>query len=151
MTTLHKILSAYDTTQYATAHGTKIHARLQHVVIDGDNTRGDTELVKRVRDNPALMSFFAPSTRTEVPIAGTINNRFISRRIDRLVINDIKKVIQILDYKTDTDRTAFHDKYVIQLCEYAHLLRAIYPGYKITAHILWTHDFSLENVPVMSL
>lgn len=151
MTTLHNILSVHDATQHATAHGTQMHTRLQHVVIDGDNTRGDTELVKYVCSNPELTPFFAPCARTEVPIAGTINNRFISRRIDRLVIDDTNKTIQILDYKTDTDRTAFHDKYVIQLREYARLLHAIYPDYKITAHILWIHDFSLENVPVKSL
>ena len=151
MTTLHNILSAHDATQHATAHGTQMHARLQHVVIDGDNAHGDIELIKRARANVALLPFFAPNSRTEVPIAGTINNRFVSRRIDRLIIDDTNKTIQILDYKTDTDRTAFHDKYVIQLREYARLLHAIYLGYKITAHILWTYDFSLENVPVKSL
>ena len=37
MTTLHNILSTYDSAQHATAHGTQMHARLQRVVIDGDN------------------------------------------------------------------------------------------------------------------
>lgn len=151
MTTLHNILSTYDSAQHATAHGTQMHARLQRVVIDGDNTRGDIDLVSQVCANSALLPFFGPNSMTEVPIAGTINNRFVSRRIDRLVIDDVNKTIRILDYKTDTDRIVYHDKYMIQLREYAVLLRAIYPGHKITAHILWTHDFSLENVPVKSL
>ena len=151
MTTLHNILSAHDGAQHATAHGTQMHARMQHIVIDGDNTHGDAELVKQVQANHELLQFFGPNSRTEVPIAGTINNRFISRRIDRLVIDDTNKIIKILDYKTDVDHAAFHDKYVIQLREYARMLHAIYPDYKITAHILWTHDFSLEKVPVMSL
>ena len=151
MTTLNDILSAHDRTNFATSRGTQTHARLQNIVIDGANTHGDFELIQQIKSRPELLPFFTLTAGTEVPIAGTINNRFISRRIDRLVIDDTNKTIQILDYKTDTDRTAFHDKYVIQLREYARLLHAIYPDYNITAHILWIHDFSLENVPVKSL
>ena len=151
MTTLHSILSAHDGIKHATAHGTKTHARLQHVEIDGENIRGDGDLIKSIRANPALLPFFGPNSKSEVPIAGTINNRFVSRRIDRLVVDHATKAIKILDYKTDTERTTFHDKYVVQLREYATLLRAIYPDYTITAHILWTYDFSLENIPVKQL
>lgn len=151
MTILNDILSAHDRTHFATMRGTQMHLRLQHVIIDGDTMYGDAELVSLICQKTSLLPFFTKKSRTEVPIAGTINNRFISRRIDRLVINDTTKTIRLLDYKTDADRAIFRDKYIIQLREYAHLLRAIYPGYKISAHILWTHDFSLENVPVMSL
>lgn len=151
MTTLNDILSAHDRTNFATSRGAQTHARLQNIVIDGANTRGDSELIQLIQSNPELVPFFVAAAMTEVPIAGTINNRFISRRIDRLLIDQENRTIAILDYKTDVDRTAFHDKYVIQLREYATLLRAIYSDYTITAHILWTHDFLLENVPVMSL
>lgn len=151
MTTLNDILSAHDRTNFATSRGTQTHARLQNIVIDGANTRGDFELIQQIKSRPELLPFFTSTAGTEVPIAGTINNRFISRRIDRLVIDDTTKTIKILDYKTDANRAIFCDKYMIQLREYAHLLRAIYPGYKISAYILWTHDFSLEKVPVMSL
>ena len=151
MTTLNDILSAHDRTHFATSRGAQTHTRLQNIVIDVANTRGDSELIQLIQSKPELVPFFVASTMTEVPIAGTTNNRFISRRIDRLVIDKATKTIKILDYKTDVDRTVFHDKYVIQLREYAGLLRAIYPDYKILAYILWTHDFSLENVPVKSL
>ncbi len=151
MTTLHNVLSAYDGTQHATARGAQMHARLQRVVIDGTNHTGDAELVQMIQSKPELLPFFGTNSRPEVPIAGTINNRFVSRRIDRLVVDDACKTIKVLDYKTDIDRDVFRDKYVIQLREYALLLHALYPDYKIGAYILWTHDFSLENVPVMSL
>ena len=83
---------------------------------------------------------------TEVPVAGYINGRFVSRRIDRLVINDDKKEVSILDYKTDVDKSTFHDKYVAQIKEYVTLLYGIYPEYKIHAYLLWLNDFSLEEV-----
>ena len=84
--------------------------------------------------------------KTEVPIAGTINGRFISRRIDRLFTDDENKRVYVLDYKTDTDRAAFHDKYVEQINEYKTLLRDIYPNYEIRGYILWLHDFSVEEI-----
>ena len=151
MTTLHNILSAHDSAMHATAHGTQMHGRLQHIVIDGPNTRGDSGLVRLIQRNPDLVPFFAPNSRVEVPIAGTINNRFISRRIDRLRIDDDAKSISILDYKTDINHNTFRDKYIIQLREYMTLLRTLYPDYKISAYILWTHDFSLEKLPVKPL
>ena len=151
MVTLHKILSAYDSAHYASEKGTQTHARLQGIRIDGKNTTGDSELVQIIQKHPELVPFFGSDSKTEVPIAATINKRFISRRIDRLVIDATNKTIKILDYKTDINRTVRHDRYVNQLCEYATVLHAIYPDYKILAYILWTHDFSLENVPVKSL
>lgn len=151
MTTLHNILSAHDSVVFATTHGTQMHARLQNVVIDGNITRGDSELVEKIQNVPDLLPFFTPNSRVEVPIAGTINNRFISRRIDRMVIDDISKNIDVLDYKTDTDYNVFRDKYISQLREYVTLLRTIYPDYTIGAYILWTHDFSLEKLPIKPL
>lgn len=151
MATLHKILSAHDGVKFASEHGTQTHVRLQHIIIDGEKIHGDAELARTIAAIPELRKFFSPASRTEVPIAGTINGRFISRRIDRLLIDNATKSILILDYKTDVDCTAFRDKYVIQLREYATLLRAIYPDYKISAYILWTHDFLLEKLPIKPL
>lgn len=151
MTALNDILTTHDRKKFAVTHGIKMHIRLQRVIIDGDRTCGDPELVSLIRQNPSLLQFFAKNSQTEVSIAGVINTRFISRRIDRLIVNQRNKTIAILDYKTDIDCDAFRDKYVAQLREYATLLHAIYPDYKITAHILWTHDFSLENIPIKPL
>lgn len=151
MTALHKILQTYQNTSRATATGTKMHARLQRVFIDGSNTTGDADLISKISQNHEIAYLFAPSSQTEVPIAGIINSKFISRRIDRLIIDDQKKVIKILDYKTDTSHDTYHDIYVAQIREYASLLHAIYPDYKITGYILWTHDFSLEKVTIKSL
>ena len=151
MTTLHNIFSARAPAKHDTAHGTHMPSRIQHIIIDGPNTRGDSGLVRLIQRNPDLVPFFAPHSRVEVPIAGTINNRFISRRIDRLCVDDDAKSISILDYKTDINHNTFRDKYIIQLREYMTLLRTLYPDYKISAYILWTHDFSLEKLPVKPL
>lgn len=146
MTTLHNILSDHESRTHATNTGTKTHALLQHVIIDKDVEQGDQRLIQKIKQNSTITRFFTAAAKTEVPIAGFINGKFISRRIDRLLINHTNKQINIIDYKTDTSRDNYIDNYRIQLHEYAQLLHKIYPSYSVNCYILWTHDFSLENI-----
>lgn len=148
MTTLHKILSDANHIRHATDAGTHMHVKLKRVCVAPNNTTGDTDVVKKICANPTLAQLFGPESRTEVPIAGTLNGRFISRRIDRLLINHADKCICILDYKTDIDKAERHAQYVSQIREYAALLRGIHPDYHMVGYILWTHDFSLEKIIV---
>lgn len=140
------ILSERDGVKFATTAGSDMHKRLGLIVIDGDNTRGDSELVAHIQSIPCLGKLFCSNSMTEVPIAGTIKQRFISRRIDRLYIDNDAQTVFILDYKTDVNRDKFHDTYVAQVHEYAALLRQIYPKYKCVCYILWTHEWELEKV-----
>lgn len=132
--------------KFATDTGRKVHARLQHVCV-GNTVCGDAELVEKVMaSDDELKSFFSENSKTEVPIAGYVNGRFISRRIDRLVIDTRNKIVRILDYKTDIDTEKFRPKYIAQLREYADLLKQIYPDYKIDCYVLWLHDWKLEQI-----
>ena len=148
MTILNKILSDREHVACATKTGTETHHLLQRVIIDGDTCVGNTDLVSKIKNNPELLAFFTKESKTEVPIAGFISGCFISRRIDRLVIDTTAQTIMILDYKTDINKEQFYSKYIAQIREYTTLLRAMYPDYVITGYILWTHDFSLEKLPV---
>ncbi len=151
MTILHDILEKITQKHFATNTGTLIHNKLRHITITPKNHTGDQNLVSKIKQNQFLCHLFSSQSKTEVPIAGRINNRFISRRIDRLLVdNDAQKII-ILDYKTDTNHNINHTKYTQQLNEYAQLLHAIYPTYNIEAYILWTNDFLLEKQPIKPL
>ena len=144
---LNSFLQTAMSKQYATESGIKMHMLLQNVVIDAiGGNRGDDELVSVISNKPELKPFFTPNAETEVPIAGVIRGVFVSRRIDRLVINNETKTIIFMDYKTDLNQTEFRDKYIKQLSEYAELLRSAYPKYKINGFLLWTHDWRLERV-----
>ena len=147
MTTLNEILVAKNNEKHATDNGTKMHKLLQYVVVDGVE-HGDCDLVQRIKNNPDVARFFKSTAKTEVPIAGTINGQFVSRRIDRLCIDDANKRIDVIDYKTDVNRDMFYGTYIGQIREYVALLRAVYPDYQIDAYILWTHDFLLEKISV---
>ena len=146
MTTLNNILSNHEQHAHATRAGTKMHTLLQHIVIDAHYQQGDDTLIQKIKQNLTIARFFTATAKTEVPIAGFINGKFISRRIDRLLINHANKQIDIIDYKTDISRDNYIDNYKIQLREYAQLLHKIYPSYSVNCYILWTHDFSLENI-----
>lgn len=144
---LNSFLQTAMSKQYATESGTKMHLLLQSIVIDAINgNRGDTELVSIISNRPELKPFFVLDAKTEVPIAGIIHGVFVSRRIDRLLINDKDKTVVFMDHKTDLNKTEFYDKYKKQLLEYAELLRSAYPKYRINGFILWTHDWRLERV-----
>ena len=144
--TLGNFLNGAKNKEFATQNGTEMHSLLQHIVIDDNNCRGDKDIIKNIQNHPNLTSFFTSFAQTEVPIAGVINGVFISRRIDRLLINHDTKVIDFIDYKTDVNKKEFIEKYKHQLKEYAQLLHSAYPDYKINGYILWLHDWDLAKV-----
>lgn len=145
-TRLHELLNQSEHAAYATDAGRRMHAKLQCVAIGDGVSHGDINIVKKINSCPGLADFFAATAMTEVPIAGYINGRFVSRRIDRLCVDDSARTVRILDYKTDTDHGAQYDKYMRQLDEYIQLVKKIYPGYNVYAYILWTHDWTLERI-----
>lgn len=132
-------------TEFATNAGRAMHVKLQHVRI-GAIPVGDAELIAKIEKNETLKSFFGENSRAEVPIAGIINGHFVSRRIDRLVVDDAAKTVRVLDYKTDVDTEKFRPKYIAQIKEYIELLKQIYSGYKISGAILWLRNWTIENI-----
>ena len=143
---LRELLTEFDGKKYATNAGTQMHEKLRLIRVLDDCVKVDSELKNRIKSVDGLPAFFVESAMTEVPIAGIINGNFVSRRIDRLVVDSENKIVCILDYKTDVDKTSRREKYVYQLAEYAKLMKQIYPDYKIETSILWLHDWVLEKL-----
>ena len=143
---LTEFLTGAKNKEFATNTGTQMHALLQRVVIDADIESGDADIIKAIKSHSDLLPFFIKFAQTEVPIAGNVRGHFVSRRIDRLLINHNHKSIDFIDYKTDTDKNAFIEQYKYQLKEYAELLRSAYPDYTINGYILWLHDWALDKI-----
>ena len=143
---LQKLIDAKAKTERTTGLGRFMHARMQMVFCNNGTWVGDADIVAKLKTIPDLMDIMGPDSRVEVPIAGTINGRFISRRIDRLYVNNKAKKVIVLDYKTDIDKSLFYTKYIAQLTEYRKLLEQIYKGFDIECKILWLNDFTLENI-----
>jgi len=87
---MSEFLAAKESRKHATDVGTEIHKRLQRIVISDAGARGEPELIAKIKSNPEIARFFTAADgatiRTEAPIAGKIGGRFISRRIDRMII-----------------------------------------------------------------
>jgi ATP-dependent exoDNAse (exonuclease V) beta subunit len=144
---LNNFLQQHNSEKHATDSGTETHKLLQSVFFDdNDHYFGDPNIVNSLKQHREISKYFNSSSMTEVPIAGYIKNEFVSRRIDRLLINHDTKNIVFIDYKTDTDKLKFIDKYKKQLSEYSILLKDAYPNYSISGFILWTNDWSLEKI-----
>ncbi len=141
---LRDTLSKITHESFATEAGKKLHLSLQSATLENGNL--NNELQKVILKDKILSRFFKKDALTEVPVAGYINGHFISRRIDRLVIDEPAKTVLIMDYKSDTNKESFHDKYEKQVKEYLALMRSAYPDYRIKGYILWTTDFSLEEI-----
>lgn len=161
MTTMRDILNARQKQKFATDAGIAMHKRLENM-----DTNDDI-----IKSHPELLPFFASNAKTEVPIAGIINGKFISRRIDRLVplraaqgvaaggiqvlpgdqarpadgVVENKEIL-FMDYKTDINKSTRYDDYIAQIREYSALLHAVYPNCAIRGFILWTNDFTLEEI-----
>ena len=93
-----------------------------------------------------LCEIMGPLSRAEVPLAGYVDGAFLSRRVDRLYVNEHTQTVVVLDYKTDIDKKRYYEKYRVQLTEYYKLLKEIFPMFNIKCKILWLNDFTLENV-----
>lgn len=139
---LDSFFASRETKKFATKTGTERHIRLQNICLDDDRDAVAVE----IKQHPELIPFFDKNARTEVPIAGTLNGKFISRRIDRMIIDENSHTIKFIDYKTDIDKTIRRDRYVAQMYEYSKLISSAYPDYKVMGYILWTSDWTIDLV-----
>ncbi|MDD9912259.1 MAG: UvrD-helicase domain-containing protein [Alphaproteobacteria bacterium] len=86
---------------------------------------------KVVQQHPWL---FSKTSKAEV----AIQTKKGQKRIDRLVVDNTSKNIQIIDFKTVSEiPNTIPSKYMNQLTEYAVTIGEIYPNYKVQAGVLW--------------
>lgn len=143
---LRELMDEFDSQKRAVDAGNIMHEKLRRIRVLDDCVKVDSELKKHIESCEGLPAFFNKNIRVEVPVAGIINGVFVSRRIDRLWVDDENKIVHILDYKTDVEKEMRRDKYLAQLGEYEKLMHQIYPQYKIEKYILWLHDWKLEKL-----
>ncbi len=110
--------------------------------------------LKQIFENPEFAPVFSENARAEVALTGTIRSDDgtqieVSGQIDRLIVGDNQVVI--VDYKTnlhpaETARDVPLE-YRAQLSVYREILKQIYPGRSICAHLLWTSAPALMEIP----
>ena len=91
---------------------------------------------------------FDINSMAEVPIIGEAEGKFISAKVDRLIIKDDKVII--VDYKTNRpaakDLSEVPPQYLNQLRTYKLLLSKIYPDKQVESYILWTNTCNMMKV-----
>jgi ATP-dependent exoDNAse (exonuclease V) beta subunit len=143
---LSEFLAGRRKQKLATDAGSSMHSKMQKIVIDGGVEKGDKDLIDKIKSHPKLLPYFTKNARTEVPIAGKIDEKVISRRIDRMLVSHTDKSVVFIDYKTDANKNIFRGKHMKQMSEYSQLLKNVYPDYSIRGLILWLHDFTIEEI-----
>ena len=106
-----------------------------------------------VLDDPQWAEVFGPGSLAEVPLAAAVGGRAIAGTIDRLVFG--AETIRIVDFKTARCPPASLEQvplaYVRQMAAYAAALRAIHPGLRVEAALLYTQTPRLIAVPAALL
>jgi ATP-dependent helicase/nuclease subunit A len=109
--------------------------------------------VLAVLEAPDFAPVFAPGSRAEVEIAGTVTTARgdapVAGRIDRLAVTPAG--ILIVDYKTNRPApdalAAVPPAYVAQLALYRLVLSGLYPGRPVSAALQWTDRPALMAIP----
>jgi ATP-dependent helicase/nuclease subunit A len=110
-----------------------------------------------VTEAKAHATLFAPQSRAEVPIVGTIRTPrgtfTVSGQVDRLAV--AAREVLIVDYKTNRPPPASPAEvplaYRRQLALYRALLAEIYPGRTVRAFLLWTAAPLLMEIDAKTL
>lgn len=96
-------------------------------------------------ENPEFAELFSSHSRAEVPVVGEINGRYMSGRVDRLVVRE--RDVLVVDYKTDHNvPNGIPTAYQEQMQAYKTLLQAIFPHKIIRGYILWISKAEMVEV-----
>jgi ATP-dependent helicase/nuclease subunit A len=106
-----------------------------------------------VLEDPRFVEVFGPGSRPEAAIAGTAPELpaglAISGRVDRMTVTPDR--VLVVDFKTNRpapDRVDNADPaYLTQMAVYVAVLRAIFPGRRVEAALVWTDGPKLMPVP----
>jgi ATP-dependent helicase/nuclease subunit A len=117
------------------------------------------ELLRRtllVVEHPGLRALFAPGSRAEVPIVGTLPGDppfAVSGQIDRLAVTP--DAVLIADFKANhAPPRRLEDvpkAYVTQLSLYRAVLQRLYPGRAVRAALVWTEVPEIMELPAAVL
>lgn len=104
-----------------------------------------------ITEHPAYAPLFAPGSRGEVPLAGTVRLdgawEELHGQLDRLAL--VGHEVWVVDFKTNRpppDAAAVPIAYQRQLAAYRVLLQAVYPGKSVRCFLLWTQTAQMQEL-----
>lgn len=110
----------------------------------GNADRADiAQRVLAILSDPRFAPLFAPGSRAEVAIVGTLPPVRVNGQIDRLAVTD--DMVLIGDFKTGRPK-AHPPAYIRQLGLYRAVLQRLYPGKTIRAALIWVDTAEIVEV-----
>ena len=118
-----------------------------------DQRREMARAALAVLEDPRFAQVWAPGSKAEAAVAGSApelpEGLAISGRVDRLLVTPER--VMVVDFKTNRpspDRIEAADPaYIAQMAIYAAVLRAVFPGRRVEAALVWTDGPKLMPVP----
>jgi ATP-dependent helicase/nuclease subunit A len=106
-----------------------------------------------VLNDPVFEPVFGPGSRPEMAVAGSAPDLppdlAISGRVDRMVVTPGR--VLVVDFKTNRPSPATVEgadpAYLMQMAIYVAVLRAVFPGRKVEAALVWTDGPKLMPIP----
>lgn len=96
--------------------------------------------VLAVIEAPAHAALFEPGSLAEVPLSAIVDGMVVAGIVDRLVVT--ADAVMVIDYKTGRQvpdsAAAVAPTYLRQMAAYRDALRAIFPGWRVDAALLYT-------------
>ena len=103
--------------------------------------------------DPRFADLFGPDALAEAPVAAVVEGVVIAGTVDRLLVTPDR--IQLIDFKTGgrvpADADTVEPYHLRQMAAYVAALGAIFPGRRIDAALLYTHDATLIDLPAVLL
>jgi ATP-dependent helicase/nuclease subunit A len=149
-TLIHKLLQFLPDLPPVERRATAVNFLKRHHTAEDEIPELCSEVLGLMED-PRYRAFFADGSLAEVPFAWqeSEGGKALSGRIDRLAVT--ADAVHLIDFKTDRwaprSLAGVDPAYLAQLRAYAVALRAIYPGRRVTAGLLWTVEPRLMAIP----
>ena len=102
---------------------------------------------------PALAPAFAPGSRAEQSLCGSIAGRAFTGQVDRLAVT--ADTVLVVDYKTGRmppcSVAETPPAYLRQMAAYSCIVQELWPGRRVSAGLLWTQAPRLDLLPAALL
>ena len=103
--------------------------------------------------DPRFAALFGPDALAEAPVAAVIEGVVVAGTVDRLLVEAER--VQLVDFKTGSRVPSGPDSvepyHLKQMAAYVAALRVVFPGRRIDAALLYTHDATLIELPAALL
>jgi ATP-dependent helicase/nuclease subunit A len=148
---IHRLLQLLPDVAAAERRGAAARLLARELDLTEDQRAEMAAAALAVLEDPQFAAVFGPGSRAEIALAGSAPGlaASISGRVDRLLVEPDR--VLVADFKTNRPAPATIEAaepaYLRQMAVYWAVLRAIFPGRRVEAALIWTDGPRLMPIP----